>query len=232
VNLSDDLLKAGQRESARRAIAEAVARYREMSQVNPAAFQADYGKALFNFGTLLAKTRCYQDAYAAMSEALSVFQGEHIDDPVSNRLMLALTQATIAALLIDLDDPGAAAAHAREAITLIRKHGPAGSVTIRERIARAVGHLALQLGAGQIWGGALESADLCSRMFLKLAADDPSLAGYAKYAVGIPLAIRAAMADPQLQGRMRALSRERGRDKPPAIPTRRKKPKPKKKRRR
>lgn len=231
-NLSADLLKAGQRENARKAIAEAVARYREMSQVNPAAFQADYGNALFNFGTLLAKTRRYQDAYAALSEALSVFQGEHIDDSGSNRLMLALTQATIAALLIGLDDPGAAAARAREAITLIREHGPAGSVTMREQIAGALGHLALQLAVGQMWGGALESADLCSRMFRKLAADDPSLAGYAEYAVEIPLTIRAAMADPQLQAMMLAKSRERGRDKPPTIPPGRKKPKPKKKRRR
>jgi tetratricopeptide (TPR) repeat protein len=229
LNLSGDLGQAGQRENARKAIAEAVALYREMSQVNPAAFQADYGNALFNFGTLLAKARHYQDAYAALSETLSVFQGEHIDDSVSNRLMLALTQATIAALLIDLDDPGAAAARAREAITLIREHGPAGSVTLRERIAGALGHVALQLGAGQMWGEALESADLSSQMFLKLMADDPSLTGYAEYAVGIPLTIRAAMADPQLQGRMRALSRERGRDKPPAVPPGRKKPKPKKK---
>ncbi len=232
VNWSDDLLKAGQRKKALEAITEAVARYRAMSEMNSAAFQTDYGKALFSLAALLGKTRRYQEAYDITSEALSVFNGEHTDNSASNGAMLALTQTALAALLIDLRNPSYAAVGAREATTLIRKYGLTGSLTDRERIAKALGFLAMKLALEKMWDQALEAAGLCGQMFRGLAAEDRSLAKYAEHAAGIPMAIRAAMADPSLYGIMQKVFRELpDRDNTVGIPSGRKKPKPKKRKR-
>lgn len=213
-NLSDDLLDVGHRGKAREAMAEAVDLYRAMSQINPTAFQADYGRALFNMGMLLRKMSRYQDAYAPMSEALSVFHGEHIGRSAPNRAMLALIHIAMADLFIDLDNPVEAAARARVAMVLIREHRPAGSTIERDKIASALGHLALQLGAWQRWDEALEAADLSGQMFHRLAAEDPALARLEEMSAEIPMIIRAAMADPQLCEIMRRKGRGMGRDKP------------------